>query len=144
VNRSFGPGKADEPGEGGIEDALAGEGPGDGVPEGGDGGTPTLKNERGEDHSLPKLGVGAGVPLVLHHAEGDEENEEIDGVETREACEPELALEECFAAVGIVVGKDVAGDEEEDANKDVAIVDEGVKKAEMRGREVEEDDKDCK
>jgi hypothetical protein len=69
------------------------------------------------------------VPFVLHHAKGDEENKEVDGIEPREACKPEFALEERFAAVGIVVGKDVAGDEEEDANKDVAIVDEGIKKA---------------
>ena len=57
-------------------------------------GTPTLEDERGEDDSLPELGVGARVPLVLHHAEGDEEDEEIDGIETGEAGEPELALVE--------------------------------------------------
>ena len=136
------PGQTDEPGEGQVEDALAGEGPGDGVPEGGDGGAPTLKYEGSEDDSLPELGVGAGEPLVLDHARRYEQNEEIDGVETGEAGEPELALVEIAAAVGIVVGKDVAGDEEEDSNEDVSVVDEGVEKAEMRRGEVEEDDED--
>ena len=40
------------------------------------------------------------------------------------------------AAVGVVVGEDVAGDEEEDADEDVAVVDEGVEKAEVRRREM--------
>ena len=65
VQRSFGPRQADQPREGQVEDALAGEGPGDGVPEGGDRGAPTLEDERGEDDSLPELGVGPGVPFVL-------------------------------------------------------------------------------
>ena len=69
---SFGPGQADEPGEGGVEDAFAGEGPGDRVPEGGDRRAPTLKDERSEDDSLPELGVRAGGPLVLDHADGDD------------------------------------------------------------------------
>ena len=138
----FGPGQADEPREGGVEDAFAGERPGDGVPEGGDGWAPALEDEWGEDDSLPELGVGAGVPLVLQHADGDDEDEEIDGIETGEAGEPELALAEGFAAVGVVVGEDVAGDEEEEADEDVAVVDEGIEKAEMRRREVEEDDED--
>ena len=142
MNRSFGPRKADEPGEGGIEDALAGEGPGDGVPKSGDRGAPTLEDERSEDEALPELGVGAGVPLVQNHAEGDDEDEEVDGIETREAGEPEVALDECFAAVGIVVGEDVTGDQEEDADEDVAVIDERVQKAEVGRREVEEDDED--
>ncbi len=53
----FGPGQADEPRESQIEDALAGEGPGDGVPESGNGRTPTLEDEGGKDDSLPELVV---------------------------------------------------------------------------------------
>ena len=87
-----GPGQADEPGEGGVEHALAGEGPGDGVPEGGDRRAPALEDERGEDESLPELGVRACVPLFLHHADGDEQDEEIDGIQARDAGQPELAL----------------------------------------------------
>ncbi len=71
----MGQGKRMSQGKASVEDALAGEGPGDGVPEGGDRWAPTLEDERGEDDSLPELGVGARVPLVLHHAEGDEEDE---------------------------------------------------------------------
>jgi hypothetical protein len=140
--RRFGPGQADEPGEGEVENALAGEGPGYGVPEGGDGGAPTLKNKRGEDDSLPELAVGAGVPLVLEHADREDEDEEIDGIEARETGEPELALREGFAAVGVVVGEDVARDDEEDTDEDVSVIDEGIEEAEVRGREVKEDDED--
>ncbi len=132
AQRLRGPGEADEPGEGGVEDAFAGERPGYGVPEGGDGWAPALEDEWGEDDSLPELGVGASVPLVLQHGDGDDEDEEIDGIETREAGEPELALGEGLRAVGVVVGEDVAGDEEEDADEDVAVVDEGIEEAEVR------------
>ena len=90
-----------------------------------------LKDEGGEDDSLPELEVGAGVPLVLHHAEGDEEHEEVDGVEAGEAGEPELALDEGFGAVGVVVGEDVAGDEEEDTHEDVTVIDDGIEEAEV-------------
>jgi hypothetical protein len=82
------------------------------------------------------------VPLILEHAEGEDEDKEIDGIETRDARKPKLAFAEGFAAVGVVVGKDVAGDEEEDADEDVAIVDERIEKAEVRRCEVEEDDED--
>jgi hypothetical protein len=120
------PGQANHPREGEIEDALAGEGPGDGIPEGCDGRAPALQDEGCEDESLPKLGMRAGLPLVLHHPQRDEENEEIDGIETGEAREPELTFIEISAPVGIVVGEDIAGDEEEDADEDVSVVDEGV------------------
>jgi hypothetical protein len=82
------------------------------------------------------------VPFVAHHGDGEQEHEEIDGIEAGETGEPELALAEGFAAVGVVVGEDVAGDEEEDADEDVTVVDEGIEKAEMGRREVEEDDED--
>jgi hypothetical protein len=142
VEGSSGPGQADEPGEGGVEDTFAGEGPGDCVPEGGDRRAPTLKDERSEDDSLPELGVRAGVPLVLHHAEGDDEYEQIDGIETGEAGEPELTLDQGTGTIGVVVGEDVAGDEEEDADEDVAVVDERIENAEVRRCEMKENDGD--
>ena len=70
------------------------------------------------------------------------QNKEIDRIETGETGQPKLALVEIAAAVGVVVGKDVAGDEEEDSNEDVSVVDEGIEKAKMRWGEVEEDDED--
>ena len=136
------PWEANEPRECRVEDDFTRQGPGDGVPEGGDRGAPPLEDERGENHSLPEFEVGACVPLVLDHAEGDEEHEEVDGVEAGEAGQPELTLDEGLRAVGVVLGEDVAGDEEEDANKDVAVVDDGVEEAEMWWGEVEEDDED--
>jgi hypothetical protein len=96
-----------------------------------------------KDDSLPELGVRTGMPLVAHHADGEQENEEIDGIQTGETGEPELTLAKGFAAVGVVVGEDVAGDEEEDADEDIAVVDEGIKKTEVRRSEVEENDEDC-
>jgi hypothetical protein len=140
VNGLPGPRGADEEGEGGVEDHLAGEGPGDGVPEGGEGRTPTLENEWREDEALPELEVGAGLPLALQHVEGEDEDEKIDGIESGEAGEPEVALDEGRGAVGVIVSEDVAGDEEEDADEDVAIVDDGIEETEMRRREVKEDD----
>jgi hypothetical protein len=86
--------------------------------------------------------VGTGIPLVLHHTEGDDENEKIDRIKTREAGEPEVALDESFAAVSVVVGEDVAGDQEEDADEDITVIDKGIEKAKMGRREVEEDDED--
>ncbi len=82
------------------------------------------------------------MPLVLHHAEGDDENEQIDGVEAGETGEPELALGERSAAIGVVVGEDVTGDEEEHADEDVAVVDERIENAEVRRREMKENDGD--
>ncbi len=142
MQRAFGPGCADEPGEGGVEDDLAGEGPGDSVPEGGDRWAPALKDQWSEDHSLPEFEVGAGVPLFLNHAERDDQDQEIDGVKTREAGQPKLPLDESLGAIGVVVGEDVAGDEEEDADEDVTVIDDGIKESEVRRREVEEDDED--
>src|SRR5271154_6429702 len=84
------------------------------------------------------------MPLVLNHAYGEDEDEKIDGIEAGEAGEPELALGEGSAAIGVVVGEDVAGDEEEDADEDVSVVDEGVEKDEMRRGEEKEDDEDGK
>ena len=51
-------------------------------------------------------------------------------------------LDKVAAAVGVVVSEDIAGDQEEDADEDVAVVDEGVQKAEVRRREVKENDED--
>ena len=56
--------QADEPGEGEVEQRLAGEGPGDGVPEGGEHRAPALEQERGEDDAGEELAVGVGVPLA--------------------------------------------------------------------------------
>jgi hypothetical protein len=84
------------------------------------------------------------VPLILDHARGDEQNKKVDRIEAREAGEPELALVEILATVGVVVSKDVTGDEEEDADEDVSVVDKRVQNAEMGRREVEENDKDGK
>ncbi len=66
------------------------------------------------------------------------QGKQINGIEPREAGDPEVALVERLGAVGIVIRKDVAGDQEEDADEDVAAVDEGVEQAQMRRREVEE------
>jgi hypothetical protein len=82
------------------------------------------------------------VPLISDHGDGEEEDEEIDRVEAGETGEPEFALAEGSAAIGVVVGEDVAGDKEEDADEDEAVVDEGIEKAEVRGREVKENDED--
>ena len=82
------------------------------------------------------------MPLVANHGDGKEKDEEIDGVQPRETGEPELTFDQEFATVGVVVGEDVAGDEEEDADEDVAIVDEWKEKAEVRRREVEEDNRE--
>jgi hypothetical protein len=82
------------------------------------------------------------VPLVLDHAEGDEQHEEVDGIEAREAGQPELTLDEGLRTVGVVIGEDVARDEEEDAYEDVAVVDDGIEQTEVWGGEVEEDDED--
>ena len=48
------------------------------------------------------------MPLVTHHADGEQEHEEIDGIQTGETGEPELTLAKGLAAVGVVVGEDVA------------------------------------
>ena len=45
-------------------------------------------------------------------------------------------------AVSVVVGEDVAGDEEEDADEDIAVIDEGIEKAEVRRGEMEKNDED--
>ena len=73
---------------------------------------------------------------------GDDEDQDVDGIETGEAGEPELALAEGDGAVGVVVGEDEAGEQEEEADEDVGVVDDGVEQAEVRRGEVEEDDAD--
>jgi len=84
------------------------------------------------------------VPLVLNHAEREDQDQEIDGVEAGEASQPELALDEGPGTIGVVVGENVAGDEEEDADEDVAVINDGIKEPEVRWCEVKEDDEDGK
>jgi hypothetical protein len=103
-----------------------------------------LEDKRREDNSPPELGVRACLPLVLNHAERDQENKEIDRIKAGETGEPEVALRKRIAAVGVVVGENVPGDEEEDSDKNIAVVDKWVEKTEVRRREMEQNDEDCK
>ena len=89
-------------------------------------------------HSLPEIRVGAGVPFILQHAQGQRENQKIDGIEAGEAGEPELPLDQGGGAVGVVVGQDKAGDEEEETHKHVRVIDDGIQVMQMRRREVEQ------
>ena len=57
----FGPGQANEPGEGEVEGGLAGERPGDGVPEGGERGAPALQQQRRQDDPGEELGRASGL-----------------------------------------------------------------------------------
>src|SRR6202000_266043 len=68
--------------------------------------------------------------------------EEIDRIEAGETGKPELPFAEGFAAIGVVVSKNVTGDEKENSDEDKAVVDEGIENAQMRGREVKENDED--
>ena len=82
------------------------------------------------------------VELRPEHAEGNNQAEEVDGVEPGESREPELA-EAHFAArsaIGIVVGEDEAGEQKKEADRGVAVVDDGCQPAEGPGiGKVEED-----
>ncbi len=136
----FGPGQADEPGKAEVEQQVAGEGPGDGVPEGGEHGAPALEEERGEDDAGEELAVGVGVPLADEHDDGQRQRECVDGVEAGEARAPEVTLLEWGGAAGVVVGEDVAGEQEEEADEDVGVIDDGVERPHVRRGEVEEHD----
>src|SRR6266567_3604883 len=84
--------------------------------------------------------MGPGVPLQLEHLERDDQREQKDRIEPREAGQPELALDQRSGPIGVVVGQDVAGDQEEHVHEHVAVVDDPIQRSEVRRREVKEDD----
>ena len=98
-----GPGVEQE-GEGQVEHDLTREGPGHGVAEGGKVWTPTLKEQGSQDDPTPELSMRAGGPLALQHANGDNQYQKIDGIETGEACKPEPSrFVEGEGAIGVVI-----------------------------------------
>ena len=126
-----------------IEERLGAHGPCGRVPEGGERWAPSLQQQRREHHAPGELRVRARVPFLHEHADGDQQGEEIDGIEARQTREPEIASAELalLGALGIVVGEHESGEQQEETDRGVAVVDNGRKGAEpFRIREVEEDD----
>ena len=88
------PWKAHQQREHGVEGDLAGERPGDGVPEGGEVGEPALEKDEREEGALPEIVEIADVPLGTQHFPGADEDEEVDGIEAGKAGDPEFAVVE--------------------------------------------------
>src|SRR5208283_2318039 len=84
--------------------------------------------------------VSARVPLGLEHGEGDGQREQEDGIEAGEAGAPEVALDQRRGPTGVVICKNVAGEQEEEDDKDIAAVDDRIEKPHVRRGEVEEHD----
>jgi hypothetical protein len=101
-----------------------------------------LKEKRGEEEAVPELDVRAGLPFDREQRKGEQEDEEVGGVEAGEAGYPEVAFDQSGGAAGVVVGEDEAGDQEEAADKDEAVVEDGLEPGEVRRGEVEEQDGD--
>jgi hypothetical protein len=90
--------------------------------------------------------MGARVPLVHQHAARNEQCEEIDRIETREARDPEVARTELplLCAIRVVVGENEAGEEQKEADRRVAVVDDGGEGSKPFGvGEVKKNDVEC-
>jgi hypothetical protein len=83
------------------------------------------------------------MPLLHQHAEREQQGEHIDRIEARETRQPEVTRLQLagLGAVAVVVGKDEAGEQQKEADRGIAIIDDRRKRTEpLRVREMEEDD----
>src|SRR5579871_4584545 len=134
------PRQQNQPRECCIEGHLGGERPCNGVPEGSQTWTQPLQQKGSHDKSLPELQWRARSPLQLKHLERDQQRKQVDRVEAREPGQPELPFHQRRPAVGIVIRKDVPGDQKEDVDEDKTILNERPQQTEMRRREVKQND----
>jgi hypothetical protein len=79
------------------------------------------------------------LPLEAQERHGKDEDQQVNRVHAREARDVEAALVQ-HGAVGVVVGKDEAGDQEEEADEGEGVIDQRPQKRGQRRREVEEHD----
>lgn len=117
---------ADDPGEEEVIEGLGGHGPRGGVEEGGDFRDPALKEERREDQGSEEEGVGVAGVFGRQVAPGEEEAKQVNGIDAGEAGLPEThCIELAVASAGtVVVGEDVAGEEDEEADGGVSGIDD--------------------
>ena len=127
--------EAREPGEAEVVGAFSGHGPGRRVQEGGEFRDPALKQERRENHSGPEHEVSMGLVFAGNHAPGKDQAQQVDGIKAREAGFPKAAaVEGPLAGPGrVVICEDEAGEQDKEADRCVACVDDGGKPAEPIG-----------
>src|SRR5271154_71743 len=103
---------------------------------------PSLEQQRGENHSQAKVQPGVGVHLLRQHAYGEQQTEGVNGIKAGEASGPKAARGEgpTLGAIGIVIGEDKAGKQQEEADGNVSAVDHGAQRSKrMRIGKMEED-----
>jgi hypothetical protein len=83
------------------------------------------------------------LDLQRQHAHRKEQAEGIDGIKPGETCRPKTSRSErsCLGAVGIVIGKDESGEQEEETDGNVPTVHNGAQRPEGMGiGKMEEDE----
>ncbi len=96
---------------------------------------PSLQQQRGENQSQAKVEPGVRLDLLRQHAHRKQQAEGIDGIEPGEASGPEAARGErsLLGAIGIVIGEDEAGEQQEEADRDVSAVDDRAQRSKRMG-----------
>ena len=134
-----------EPRKGEIEEPLGGHGPGGRVEEGSDFRNPALQKQRRKDHCEPEHGVCVLTILRGQIAPGKDEAEQVNGIDPRETGLPEADVVE-LAFTGarcVVVGQDVTGEQDKEADGGVTGVDDRCENSKPIGiREMKENDVD--
>src|ERR1700733_15254027 len=103
---------------------------------------PSLQQQGGENQSQAKIQLGVGVHLLRQHAHGEQQTEGIDGIKAGEASGPKAACGErpTLGALGIVIGEDEAGEQQEEADGNVSAIDHRAQRSKrMRVGKMEED-----
>ncbi len=131
----------DEPWEQQIEERLGRHGPGGRVPKRRQGRMPSLQQQRGKGDSQAKVEAGVGAHLLRQHTHGEQQTEGIDGIEAGEARGPKAARGEraALGALGIVIGENETGKQQEKADGNVSAVDHRTQRSKrMRIGKMEE------
>ena len=99
------------------------------------GGMPSLQQQRGENQPQAKVEPGVRVHLLRQHAHREQQAEGIDGIEAGEASRPEAARGERppLGAIGVVVGEDEAGKQQEETDRNVTAVDHRARAVQTNG-----------
>ena len=85
---------------------------------------PSLQQQRGENQSQAKIEPGVRLDLQRQHAHRKEQAEGIHGIKPGEASRPKASRRErsLLGPIGIVIGENEAGEQQEEADGDVSTV----------------------
>ena len=96
---------------------------------------PSLQQQRRENHPQAEVQPGVRRQLLHQHAYREQQAEGIDRIEAGETSRPKASRRErsTFSALGIVIGEDEAGEQQEEADRNVPPVDNRAKRPKSMG-----------